>query len=476
LVLAGLLAQGAANATAATVIETPAASPLSPAPVTTAAPAAPAPAPAAGTNAPAAKPAKKKDTKKKSAKPGGKKKAKPSTKKPAAKAVEPREVLKTTPLISGAGTVIASHVNVRGQAGLKGEVVGHLQQGDAVTVIEEITLKSSGPDEPNAWAKIALPASVHTWINSGFVDASKTVSAKRLNLRGGPGENYSVLGRLEKGDAVKEITTKGDWMEIEAPTNAYGFVAAVYLKQAETPAEVTPAKPLVEAAHPAAEKSAEVAGTPGANPVTPAAGTPAAASVPASNPPPVIASITPPPASPLTEVPAPTPITVPAPTPRRVVRPPTAPPVAAPTEEVAAAPGPVVDTTPAAAPPAASPETTPPAVAPVDPATTAGTPAPAAPDASSEVKPDAPAPPRIVQREGVVRGMTSIQAPSHYVLVALDSKRNIDYLYTSSTNVDLGRYKGAHVIVVGEEGLDERWGNTPVIDIHRLIVLKDAGN
>ena len=71
--------------------------------------------------------------------------------------------------------------------------------------------------------------------------------------------------------------------------------------------------------------------------------------------------------------------------------------------------------------------------------------------------------------------MTSIQAPSKYALISVDTGKNIDYLYTTSTNLDLGRYKGAHVIVVGEEGLDARWGNTPVIDIHRLIVLKDAG-
>ena len=30
---------------------------------------------------------------------------------------------------------------------------------------------------------------------------------------------------------VKEITTKGDWMQIEPPANAYAFVAAMYLKQ-----------------------------------------------------------------------------------------------------------------------------------------------------------------------------------------------------------------------------------------------------
>ena len=55
-----------------------------------------------------------------------------------------------------------------------------------------------------------------------------------------------MLGELRRGDAVQEIGTKGTWMEMEAPTNAYAFVAAQYLKQ-EAPgsapivANVTPA-------------------------------------------------------------------------------------------------------------------------------------------------------------------------------------------------------------------------------------------
>ena len=68
-----------------------------------------------------------------------------------------------------------------------------------------------------------------------------------IYVRGGPGENYSVLGRMERGTPVKELETKGEWTKIEAPTNAYAFVAAQYLKQ-EAPgtapiASTTPAEP-----------------------------------------------------------------------------------------------------------------------------------------------------------------------------------------------------------------------------------------
>jgi len=36
--------------------------------------------------------------------------------------------------------------------------------------------------------------------------------------------------------------------------------------------------------------------------------------------------------------------------------------------------------------------------------------------------PEEPPPPRIVQREGIVRGLTSIQAPSRFVLISPDNR------------------------------------------------------
>jgi hypothetical protein len=83
-----------------------------------------------------------------------------------------------------------------------------------------------------------------------------------------------------------------------------------------------------------------------------------------------------------------------------------------------------------------------------------------------------PPPPRIVEREGIVRGMTSIQAPSKFALVSPDTGKNIDYLYTTSRQLDLRRYKGLRIIVTGEEALDERWGNTPVLTIQRIHVVE----
>jgi uncharacterized protein YgiM (DUF1202 family) len=234
---------------------------------------------------------------------------------------------------------VAANINARGQAGLKGEVVSHLKKGETVTVLDQINLDKHKVNEPAQWAKIALPSSTHAWVKSSYIDAtSKTVLPKKLNLRAGPGENYSVLGVIERGAAVNEITTKGDWMQIDPPGNSYAFVAAMYLKQ--------------EAA-------------------------------------------------------------------------------------VATAPTPV-------------PEPQPPVTQPT---------APQAPQ------------PRVVSHEGVVRSVGSIVAPTKYELYDPATDVNINYLYTTSPSLDLSRYVNMRIIVTGEEGLDARWKDTPLINIQSIQVI-----
>jgi len=239
-------------------------------------------------------------------------------------------------LVPGPAEVTAN-VNARGQAGLKGEVVTHLKKGETVTVMEQINLDKHKANEPSQWAKISLPSSTHVWIKASFVDASsKTVSAKKLNLRAGPGENYSVLGVIERGTAVNEITSKNGWMQIDPPNSTYAFVAAMFLKQ----------------------------------------------EAPATPPPP--------------------------------------------------------------------------------------------PSEPANAQPSAPAGPqvRIVSHEGVVRAVGSIVAPTKYELYDPATDVNINYLYTTSPNLDLSKYVNMRIIVTGEEGLDARWKDTPLINIQSIQVIQ----
>jgi len=271
-------------------------------------------------------------------------------------------------------------VNVRGQASQKSEVVTQLKKGETVTVLEEIEAKKPKKGEPVKWARIQLPANTPVWVYSPYVElVNKTVNIKRLNVRAGPGENFSVLCRLDRGTPVREIRVVENWMEIEAPTNASAFVAADLLV------------------------------------IQPPATTPTLAQT--------------------TPTPEPAPTTV---------------------ENVTTEPkpAPVTDATPAPTPALTQPAT--PA------ATTPGEPVPA-PTAAPE-----PPPRRVVNREGLVIVSRSIQAPTSYALENPELRRTINYLHSEDESVKLKNFAGRKVIVTGEELIDQRWVNTPIIEVESI--------
>lgn len=283
-------------------------------------------------------------------------------------------------LVPGNATVSGNNVNVRGKAGYKGEVVAKLNNGDAVTVIEQVILSKPKKGEPAQWAKIAFPTNAHVWVHSTYIDANKTVKPKKLNIRTGPGENYSIVGTLEQGAAVKEVAAKENWLGIEAPAGAFAFVAASYLQQTATESPVPPVVTIAPPETTTLPPKEDIAST-----------TTDSTGVIATNP--------------------------------------AAEPVPTVTQDSATA-----------APPVAYEEI--------------------------EV-------PRFVSHEGVVRGSASIQAPTQFGLYSKETGKLINYLYSPTPQLDMGRYFGRHIIVSGQEGLDKRWKNTPVLTIQKIYVVKD---
>ena len=292
-------------------------------------------------------------------------------------------------LMPGPAEVTVSNLIVRGQAGLQGEVVAHLFKGDSVTVLSQISLEKHAADEPARWAKIAYPTNSPVWVSAKYIDATNNaVLAKKLNLSDGPGENFSAVGIIERGATVNPLSTKSGWMKIAAPSNAYAFVAAMYLKP---------------------------------------------------------------------EASAPTP---PSPTPRETEPTPTPAPTPVPESQliVSAPPTPPAETTPAP-----TPEPYALGSLPLRPVETH----PSAP----AVNPNTPPPLRIVSHEGVVRHVSSPIAPSDFVLYDPSTGVNVDFLYTTSTNLNLGRYVGMRIIVTGEEELAAQWKDTHVLTIQKINVL-----
>lgn len=232
-------------AAAATLAQSAASSSPSNPPPAAAAPNGTAPAPAPEAPAPAAEPKPKSFPKK-------------------------ATIKRRVPLDPPASAVAKSDaVNVRAQPGFNGEVLGHLKKGETVMVQAEITLSHAPKGEPDQWSQIALPADLPVWVDSRLIDSdAHTVKPRRINLRGGPGEEFSIVGRLEKGTTVTEIRKKNGWMAIQAPSNACAFVAASFLDIQPAPASAPEAPPPVVEA-PAVTAAVAATNTPPPAPASP---------------------------------------------------------------------------------------------------------------------------------------------------------------------------------------------------------------
>ena len=73
--------------------------------------------------------------------------------------------------------------------------------------------------------------------------------------------------------------------------------------------------------------------------------------------------------------------------------------------------------------------------------------------------------------EGNVRRSVSIVAPTYFELYDPSTGTAINYLYSITTNLNLARYNGFKISVTGEEGLDARWKQTPVLTVEKIYVL-----
>jgi len=346
-----------------------------------------------------------------------------------------------------AGIVSGERVNIRARASLIGERVAQLRKGDKVTILAKVTVAPPRKGEPTDWLKIAMPAAGQTWVHLSFVKEGK-VTAKKLNVRAGGSERFSIVGRLAKGDAVKEKRTAGDWIEIEHPAGAHAYVAAKFIelgqaaeetKSEETPeakpAEVTQTEEPKETpeAKPAAEEVTEAEESKGKpEAVAEAKGEPEESNE--TNEP-----------GNMPEPPAPEVVVVDAPESGDAQKPPMGNPEDA--EE-------------------AKPE-----------------PASAVTDTKLPVPP-----PRIVTREGTIkrRFFRSPKAPSRFELLD-DNGRTINYLYSSDsgplksakgedgepitfTNL-MGMLRNRRVILTGIEAVDPRWPSLPLLDVRTLKTL-----
>lgn len=405
----------------------------------------------------------------------------------------------------------ADRVNVRSRPGYVGEIITQLSRGQEVRVLGTNVLSKPAADEPPVWFRIELPSDAPLWVSAEYVNAdTRAVLADVLNVRAGPGYDFASVARVRQGAVLKfRGGLKDGWVEIEAPPGAHGFVPSDWMTfEASLPTPVPPATPGAPGtATPPATSPASAPTTPGAPDATPTTTTPSPA--PAQGTPPTsVASVS-------TNLPS-VPVGGAAPaTPRAaassdhawfeqfVVKSP------APADQPVTPP-PGAEVTPAVAPsPAATPSTTaaaPPVETTSPPASTTESVAVISPpagsdDVAAEAAParrriarspraQASMPPTIrdsggvqlppgleesevrwVRREGLIIRPSNIQAPTFYALQARDSRKTVNFLFsTRAEPINWSELRGRVVIVSGREYLDHRffWQGIPLLDVEEI--------
>ena len=151
-------------------------------------------------------------------------------------------------------TVLAiANVNVRSGPGMSYNTVSLLQNGQTLEVV--------GMDENGFWWAVVLPNGGQGWVSRDYVVARNVANVPviepkagqgqpvvptpaagaptltaitMVNIRGGPGTLYAVVGRLEQGQAAEVVGISSDkrWWAIKVPSmpNGIGWVAVGFVK------------------------------------------------------------------------------------------------------------------------------------------------------------------------------------------------------------------------------------------------------
>ena len=356
----------------------------------------------------------------------------------------------------GVGLVNGTRVSARGRATIFSSLVFQFNKDEPVNILEEINIAAPKAGEPRKWYRVQVPADAGLWVHSDFLEAANilngvdaagkpvklnvsSVRATNLNVRGGAGEQFPVLAKMPRGSQlVLTGASKGKWMEVLAPQNASVFVAAQFVTRQQASVGVVEVPPVPTV-------------TPTPTPVVPTPVTPVPPKPTGQNPSTVTLPI-----QELGQGNGQTPNGVEVKQNPSITNPKPVKPT-----EVAVNPKPEV-ATPAnpEAPTPPKPEAPKPVqIAKVNP----NLPAP------TLTKPKTDKPVRIVTREGIVRRTLDIQSPTGYVLEHLDSGKKINYLVLDEqVALKLNWFVGKQVLVSGEEALDARNTNTPVLLVNTL--------
>lgn len=129
------------------------------------------------------------------------------------------------------GEITADSVNIRAGANLNYEILGKLNEGDKVSILNSAF----------GWYEIELQDLCLGWIHKNYVLTEDTPSKEKktvgiitgssVRVRAKPGLRYTVLIKVNKGDKVTVVDLQGDWFGIEPPENCTGWIFSDYVSR-----------------------------------------------------------------------------------------------------------------------------------------------------------------------------------------------------------------------------------------------------
>lgn len=135
------------------------------------------------------------------------------------------------------GTITADGVRVRAGAGTTYQVMGSLDQGAQVTVLEQ----------RSGWARIST-GKLNGWVSGDYLqvkeEARIRVTGTLVNLRSTPTTNaQNIIGQVKKGDLLTLAEQQGEWYKVRLPSGTFAYITTSLAEKAgtATPAPSSPA-------------------------------------------------------------------------------------------------------------------------------------------------------------------------------------------------------------------------------------------
>lgn len=134
------------------------------------------------------------------------------------------------------GVVTGSVVNIRQGSSLSHQVITKAKAGQTITIL----------DKQGDWLYIQLTSGQKGWIHKDYVDIKSTsskkivVSGSVVNLRQGPGTNYSKAGQVNYGTEFAVLAEKDGWYKVQSPQGGQAWIAGWLARVTESAATQIP--------------------------------------------------------------------------------------------------------------------------------------------------------------------------------------------------------------------------------------------